>query len=331
MKKNKITPNNLSKDMKKSMKTRVIASIIACLIIAPLIIFGDWLIFGAVAVLVFIANFECVDCGKRQYSKGLYIVTILLGYLLVYWPVFREFFDKEFNLSSWHAYAYFMENTIHLSLLVLLIGVVLLFCMVILDKNFTVRDACFLFTFTILINLGLQSLLFIRYVPCLGDVDNSFDTFGESFKSSLLFIYCAIGTFCTDIGAYFIGVFFGKHKINERISPKKTYEGFVGGIVISAILSMTFAFLFAACGNPMLKGTFDLEHWWNIVALSCLMPFVATLGDFVFSSVKREYGIKDFGNVLPGHGGILDRLDSLIFVFLTAAIYTVIASGGSLI
>jgi phosphatidate cytidylyltransferase len=305
MKKNKITPNNLSKDMKKSMKTRVIASIIACLIIAPLIIFGDWLIFGAVAVLVFIANFECVDCGKRQYSKGLYIVTILLGYLLVYWPVFREFFDKEFNLSSWHAYAYFMENTIHLSLLVLLIGVVLLFCMVILDKNFTVRDACFLFTFTILINLGLQSLLFIRYVPCLGDVDNSFDTFGESFKSSLLFIYCAIGTFCTDIGAYFIGVFFGKHKINERISPKKTYEGFVGGIVVAMLGMVVYCMI--------VDNLFGYSVNYVLAVIYGLVGSIGSVvGDLTMSVIKRQAGIKDYGKLIPGHGGILDRFDSVI-------------------
>lgn len=329
MKKNKITPNNLSKEMKTSMKTRIIGAIIGVLILAPAVLFGDWLFFIALAVIVFIANFEVVDCGKRQYSKSLYVVTIFLGYLLVYWPLFRAFLNGEHSFESWHAYIYF--DTLYLSLLVLLVGIIMLFCMVILDKNFSVRDACFLFTFTIIINLGLQSLLFIRYAPLSSNINNEFDSIQRAFNSSTLFAYCALGTFATDIGAYFVGVFFGKHKINERISPKKTYEGFFGGIVISALLTMAFAFIFALCGYPILEGVFDIEHWYNIVSLSIIMPFVGTLGDFIFSSVKRHYNIKDFGNVIPGHGGILDRLDSLIFVFLTSAIYTAIAFGGNLV
>ena len=129
---------------------------------------------------------------------------------------------------------------------------------------------------------------------------------------SFLLIYVLIGTMMNDIGAYFIGLFFGKHKMNERISPKKTWEGFVGGVVFSLIASLTFALICAALGKPILP-IFGLPHLYFLIIISILLPLIADVGDFVFSSVKRSFGVKDFSQLLPGHGGILDRIDSLIF------------------
>ena len=80
--------------------------------------------------------------------------------------------------------------------------------------------------------------------------------------------------------------------------------------------------------HAILKGLLDHEHWWHVVIISHLIPLVSTLGDLVFSSIKRYYGIKDFSNILPGHGGILDRMDSLLFSFITAAIYVLIFTPG---
>ncbi len=324
MTKNEIKVNDLSKETKVSMKKRIIGGVVALAIILPSILLGDWFFFALSLVITFIAMFEIVDCGKRQYSIWLYIIAILLGFLCVYWPVFKALFTGDFDSGSWHIYLYF--DKIYISLAIVLIGIILLFLMVILKENFTVRDACFLFTFILIIALGIQSIIYIRFIPISHAVNPQYDILAN-LKSSTLFIYVAIGTFFTDIGAYFIGVFFGKRKINERISPKKTYEGFIGGLIISAIVSSTFGLVLSAVGLPMLEGIFDIDHWWNIVCLSLIMPFVATLGDFVFSSIKRSYQIKDFGNVIPGHGGILDRLDSLIFVFFSAAVYTCIAVG----
>lgn len=313
--------NSLSEKTKKSLKTRLIAALIALIVILPGILLGDWVFFITMGAIAFIAFFELVDCGKHQYNLWLYVVTILIGFLLVYWPIFRALLTGGFDSGSWHVYRHY--SSIYLSILVLFAGAVLLFFLVILNSNFTVRDACFIFTMSALVALGLQSIFFVRYITSIDAVDKGFN-FIESIKSSTFLVYGLLGTFFTDIGAYFVGIFFGKHKINERISPNKTVEGFVGGIVVSMIISMTFAFIMSICKKPILAGVFDINHWWNIVVLSILMPFMATLGDFVFSSIKRFYEIKDFGNVIPGHGGMLDRLDSVIFVFSTMAIYTCI-------
>ena len=110
----------------------------------------------------------------------------------------------------------------------------------------------------------------------------------------------------------------------ERVSPKKTWEGFFGGIILTAITLMVWAFVLASVDNgnhAILKGLLDLDHWYHIVILSSLIPLVSVLGDLVFSAIKRYYGIKDFSNIMPGHGGILDRMDSIIFALTTTAIY----------
>lgn len=327
MKSKELTPNTLSEKTKHSLKIRLIAGLIATAIIIPPIFLGDWIFFAFICAIVFMSFFELVDCGKRQYSLWLYIVTILIGYVLVFWPIFRDLLTGELDSGSWHVYRHF--ETLYLSILVSFAGAVLLFLMVIVDKNFTVRDACFFFTFSIIIALGIQSLCYVRFIPSIGKSSSDFNVL-EGFRSCPFFIYVILGTFFTDIGAYFVGVFFGKHKLNERISPNKTVEGFFGGIFVSCLVSFGFALIMSACDNPVLEGYFDFDHWWNILSVSVCMPFFATLGDFVFSSVKRHYEIKDFGNVIPGHGGILDRLDSVAFVFLFVAIYTcIVRSAGT--
>ena len=143
----------------------------------------------------------------------------------------------------------------------------------------------------------------------------------DNLESFLFILYMALGACLNDAFAYFVGVFFGKHKMNPRISPKKTWEGFAGGVILAGLSLCGYAFAFAACNRPLLVGLLDLQHWYHIVILSFLIPVVSTLGDLFFSSVKRHYEIKDFSNLIPGHGGILDRLDSLMFAGITMAIY----------
>lgn len=125
-----------------------------------------------------------------------------------------------------------------------------------------------------------------------------------------LWILC-LATYGSDTGAYFFGRFFGKHKLIERISPKKTVEGFLGGLLTGFLLSLLLGSVFLGFKMP-----------WLSAAMCVLAPAGAELGDLCFSSFKRAYGIKDFSSVLPGHGGILDRVDSLLVNML---IFTVVS------
>lgn len=324
---NEFQPNEITTEQKTSMKVRIISAAIGIVIAVPLIVLGDIFFFLLVSFLVFCGTYEIIHCAKKKYNIALYIVAFILAILMTYWPIIRSIPNfvngtKEFN---WHMYTMFEEIKISISILAL--SAAGLFFMVIIDKGFSVRDACFIFTMMILITIGLQSALIVRYFPSqvyhllYPDASTKFMNMYDNLESCLLLVYVLIGTFMTDAGAYFIGVFFGKHKLNPRISPKKTWEGFFGGIFFSIIFSFGFAFLFAVFGHPLVHGIFDKEHWYLILILSSILPFVSTFGDFVFSSAKRYFEIKDFGNLMPGHGGALDRIDSVIFTMLTTAVY----------
>ena len=114
-------------------------------------------------------------------------------------------------------------------------------------------------------------------------------------------------TFANDTGAYFIGRAWGRHRLAPMISPSKTWEGVIGGLV-SAILG---AMVIAAVLNPISPFSF---RYWQIIVLGFLVGLFAQLGDLVESLLKRNMRVKESGSLLPGHGGVLDRFDSLIFV-----------------
>jgi phosphatidate cytidylyltransferase len=118
---------------------------------------------------------------------------------------------------------------------------------------------------------------------------------------TLLVLICI---WLTDSGAYFAGVLFGKHLLWPAISPKKTYEGAVGGLILSIVGALIFYYV-----HPELLTISDA------VILAAVIAVVGQLGDFIQSAYKRAKGIKDTGTILPGHGGVLDRVDSWLIVF----------------
>lgn len=114
-------------------------------------------------------------------------------------------------------------------------------------------------------------------------------------------------SFGTDTTAYFVGVFFGKHKMAPIISPKKSWEGAIGGVLGGMVLMLLYALV--------LDLAFGFEVQYGLAALYGILGAVTcVLGDLTFSVIKRQTGIKDYGNLLPGHGGILDRFDSMTLV-----------------
>lgn len=122
-----------------------------------------------------------------------------------------------------------------------------------------------------------------------------------------------LSAFITDAGAYFVGIFFGKRKIFPRVSPKKTLAGCVGGTVTGVLSVVLFGLLGKLqIGVPAL------------VIIGLVGSVFTIIGDLAFSLIKRSAGIKDYGNLLPGHGGMLDRFDSLVFA--APAVYLVVQS-----
>ena len=119
----------------------------------------------------------------------------------------------------------------------------------------------------------------------------------------LLPVICA---FTTDIGAYFFGVFLGKHRGITQVSPNKSLEGYIGGIVTGCLCMLLYGWLVGRFGGIAVK--------LPLMALYGLLGSAITeIGDLSFSLIKRQCGVKDYGTILPGHGGMLDRFDSTIF------------------
>ena len=131
----------------------------------------------------------------------------------------------------------------------------------------------------------------------------------EPFYTPLFILAIFVFVWLNDTGAFLVGSAFGKRKLFERISPKKSWEGFWGGLVIVLIASQAFAWYAPEIGRL---------HWLGLAAVIVLF---ATWGDLTESLLKRTLGVKDSGNVLPGHGGILDRFDSVLMASPAAYCY----------
>lgn len=119
----------------------------------------------------------------------------------------------------------------------------------------------------------------------------------------------------SDTGAFCVGSLIGRHKLFERISPKKSWEGFIGGLVFCIVASALAAWLFPT--------EFKGMSIWQMLGFGAVVCVAGTWGDLIESMIKRSLGVKDSGNLLPGHGGILDRIDSLLLVAPSSMLYLI--------
>ena len=325
----KIIPTNeITKEQKSSLVVRVITAIVMAAICFPCLFFGSWFFFALIAVVCLFCGYELVHITKlsKKLKTAVYIITIILVLGICYYVFFKNIIlaakSGDTDLIN---YLYRNIATIDLSEMLIMFAAAIFFVICFSVEEFKIAHVFYLLSMVIVIPLGLQSFLFLRYLPFsngvvagetvglgfVGVTDTSTWIF-KYFQSSFLLLYVVIGVFMNDIGAYFTGMLFGKHKMNPRISPKKTWEGFYGGIAISIISSMLWALLLSAGGYPILP-ILDHNHWYFVLIISILLPIFGDLGDFVFSAIKRHFEVKDFSRLLPGHGGMLDRIDSLLF------------------
>ena len=175
----------------------------------------------------------------------------------------------------------------------------------------------FIYAFSIIINKDSKKYNFKEVITILFDVFLIGILFNSFIRVRLLgektVIYCFLISILTDTFAYIGGSLFGKHKLCPNISPNKTIEGSISGSIIGTIGATVYYAL--VIGNTNIL---------EIVILSFILTIISQMGDLFFSSIKRYYKIKDYSNLIPGHGGVLDRLDSSLFVILGFVLYLVI-------
>lgn len=319
---------------KASLRSRILVGIVLAVIFIPAFILGSWtclFVFMAALALILI---EICLAPQKKYGWWVWLITFLITFSYVYWFILKD------NLIGYNKdpanYHFSLENYFS-SLCISIIGIAAsllgYFTIAMFDKNFTMQDVTYFFLMTLLVGLGIQGFYFIRYYPfnaflqTSSSLDFPNDPLFSFWQSAELEIYVLIGVLSNDIFAYFGGIFFGKHKMVERISPKKTWEGFVWGVLFSALLSLSFGLGVAFAGFPMLP-FLDVSHWYWIVGLSLFIPLFANLGDLSFSLIKRNFNIKDYGNILRGHGGVLDRADSSIFAMIGVSVTVIFIAHG---
>ena len=257
------------------MKSRIIGAIIIVALFVPFLIIGDLPFALFMAALAVGSLYEMLKV--RETRKKFPFLLKIFAYLLV----------VAFSLFNFNSidYIYTFDYRV-----VAIIIFLFLSPMVFVNdtKKYNLNDALYL----------VGSVLFIGLCYNLIIITRNYDI---SYVIYLLLI-----TTITDTFALVTGMLIGKNKLCPKISPNKTVEGLIGGLIMGTFVATAF---YITVINPSVSLIY-------IIVITLLLCGVGQLGDLVFSSIKRYYDVKDFSNVIPGHGGILDRLDSLIFVTL---------------
>lgn len=268
------------------MKTRILSSLVGLAILAVVLVFLDTLLLNVIIGLVgVIAVVELLSATGTVKFRDLAALCVLLAVMI------------PFARSSWIR-PVFPE--------IIFVLVILFF--VLLLKNhmvMTVEQLAMAFLFSTFVPMFFACAVYIR------------DYFGVVRGGFYLLLALGAGWLC-DTCAYFTGIRFGKHKLAPLVSPKKTVEGAVGGIVLGTGFMLLLAWGFAAVMGAM--GTAVTINYVFLALVTPLLNILGMLGDLSASVIKRRFGVKDYGNIMPGHGGIMDRFDSVLFTLPTVFI-----------
>ncbi len=251
---------------------------------------------------------EIINLRKdAKWSVLLKIFIILTGIILLWVPIGKETFGP-------YIYNHYWFET-WMTLLILLFFICIFLLIAWRSKNFQLADVIFIFTWIIYLVFAFKAVNFLM----LSQVNLS----KLGWPSLLLVLVIVVAN---DVGAFIGGVIYGKTKIAPKISPNKTWEGAITGLVAAIILSMVTVTIFLQTSNynplPFLAANSKAPVYIAYLATSFILSIASQMGDLLFSYLKRNYQVKDFSNILPGHGGLLDRLDSfsavVIFAYLIA-------------
>ncbi len=261
------------------MKSRIVSAIIMLIIFVPVLLIGDlpFAIFAGILSVVGLNELLLMRKERKEFPITLKIIASVL-----------VFFGTMYNFRSIEFVSQIDYRIVALIIFVFLTPMVFIND----NKKYNLNDALYLIGSVLFIGLSFNLVIIMR------NLDLQF------------LIYLLLITILSDTFALVTGLLIGRHKLIPKISPKKTIEGLIGGVLIGSFVASTFYLVVVDTSASLL-----------IVSLvTVFLSIVSQLGDLVFSSIKRYYGKKDFSNLIPGHGGVLDRVDSLIFVLLAVVL-----------
>lgn len=258
------------------MKERVGSAIIMILIFVPLLFIGGMPFSIFMTILGVRAMYELIII--REKKKEFPKLVKITSYLLV---IFSIILTYNQNIYSYEISYQLISFIILLFLLPILLNKKK-------EVDYNINDALYLVASLLFINISFNLILVIR-----------------NYSLDYL-IYLLLITVFTDTFALITGMYIGSEKLAPTISPNKTVEGFIGGSLMGTFVATTFYY-------TVINSSISLVL---LILITMFLSIVGQLGDLVFSSIKRTFKVKDFSDLIPGHGGILDRFDSLIFVIL---------------
>ncbi len=285
------------------MKTRIISGLVMGAIVLFVLTLGytvsPIITMAFIALVAPVATYELIHNIAKIKSKRAIILSMLYTALGVI----------TFSLDGFEILGYKI-TTYHITVVYVLLAV-----FITLNKH---KD----FDLAAILSLCVMPFIMAYAFGSLEKIAN----FGTSIKFEISPIGTAAGIYyllmmlnfssICDMGAYFVGVTVGKHKLCPEISPKKTVEGAIGGILTSVVFSLIFSFAFNMTDKLL-----------PCLVLTVPLCVVGMLGDLFASTIKRSVGVKDYGNLIPGHGGVLDRVDSILMI---SPIYLILISLGVL-
>ncbi|MBQ5995942.1 MAG: CDP-archaeol synthase [Clostridia bacterium] len=280
------------------MLKRTVAGVLAALFGIGIIVLRDTPVMSIVVAALTVLAAREIEKVIGVKNKAIYFVSLTFSGLV---PLFYEF-RAELGIE-------WIPTTA-----VMAIYCVVLFMLMLTDfKNTKFEEVASVIIATTLVPWSFSTLIF------LNDMSETYTAKFDRYHDLFFILFGLFAAWLTDTFAYFSGRLLGKHKMCPEISPKKTVEGAIGG-VLGGVLSCVILFI-------IFDKKFFTVHSFGIVwviVVSAVLSLVGMCGDLTASVVKRNFGVKDFGNILPGHGGVMDRFDSGLFVLAMLYVFVTI-------
>ncbi len=268
------------------MKQRVLTAFILIIFLIPILLFSNTFIFPiAVAAFCVIAEVEMLGCIGQKKCLSVSVPSVIYAFLVPFSVrIIIKYFDK---------------NSLFIAIFAVLTFIYLfyLMCLAVVSKGTKpITDMALTIMTTLYITAGFSSIILLK--------DFSYN---EQNHGKYLYLLVFLGAWLPDVAGYFCGMLFGKHKLIPDVSPKKTVEGAIGGVIFGSLGFVIFGTIINALGLAKPQYIF-------LAITGLLISVISIFGDLIASLIKRHYNIKDYGNLFPGHGGVLDRFDSIIAI-----------------